>query len=143
MLTILAQTDPLPLICLLRGGFLEELCRMEMPEPNQTTTSTPRPLLKEVAVKIAILVLLGVLLGLGHGWAASRLYGPERVAGFHLGVLQGTLMPAALPSLLMGKDLPIYAPNNIGRGYKIGFLLGINFCGTVFFGVAFWRPRNR
>jgi hypothetical protein len=94
-------------------------------------------------MKAAILVLLGVLLGLGQGWAASRFYGPERVAGFHLGVIQGALMPAALPSLLMGKDLPIYAPNNIGRGYKIGFLVGINFCGTVFFGIAFWRPRKR
>jgi len=143
MLTILAQTDPLPLICLLRGGFLEELCHMEMPEPNQTTTSTPRPLLKEVAVKIAILVLLGALLGLGHGWAASRLYSPTRLAGFHTGVVEGALMPAAMPSLLMGKDLPIYAPNNTGRGYNIGFLLGINMCGTVFFGIAFWRPRKR
>ena len=116
---------------------------MEMPEPNQTTTSTPRPLLKEVAVKIVILVLLGVLLGLGHGWAASRFYGPGRVAGFHLGLVEGALMPAALPSLLMGKDLPIYAPNNTGRGYNIGFLFGINCCGTVFFGVAFWRPQKR
>jgi hypothetical protein len=58
-------------------------------------------------------------------------------------VLEGILMPAALPSLLLGKDLPIYAPNNIGRVYNIGFLLGINFCGMVFFGVAFWRPRKR
>ena len=94
-------------------------------------------------MKIAILILLGVLLGVGQGWAASRFYSPERVAGFHVGLMEGFLMPAALPSLLMGKDLPIYAPNNIGRGYNIGFLLGINFCGTLFFGVAFWRPRKR
>jgi hypothetical protein len=116
---------------------------MKTPEPNQTATSTPHPLLKELAVKIVILVLLGVLLGLGHGWAASRFYSPTRVAGFHTGVVEGTLMPAAMPALLMGKDLPIYAPNNTGRTYNIGFLLGINTCGTVFFGVAFWRPRKR
>jgi hypothetical protein len=131
------------LICLLRDNFLEQLCRMKTPEPNQTATSIPRPSLKEVTVKIIILVLLGLLLGLGQGWAASRLYSPTRVAGFHTGVLEGILMPAALPSLLLGKDLPIYAPNNIGRVYNIGFLLGINFCGMVFFGVAFWRPRKR
>jgi len=131
------------LICLLRGGFLEQLCRMNTPEPTQTTTSIPRSTLKEVTVKIAILVLLGLLLGLGHGWAASRLYSPTRIAGFHTGVVEGALMPAAMPSLLMGKDLPIYAPNNTGRCYNIGFLLGINTCGTVFFGIAFWRPRKR
>ena len=116
---------------------------MQTPQPNQTATSTPRLTLKEVMVKIAILVLLSLLLGVGHGWAASRLYSPTRLAGFHTGVLEGILMPAALPSLLLGKDLPIYAPNNIGRGYNIGFLLGINFCGMVFFGIAFWRPRKR
>jgi hypothetical protein len=142
-LPIMARTDLLPLIRLLRGGFLKQLCRMETPEPNQTATSTPRPPLKEVTVKIVILVLLGVLLGLGHGWAATRLYSPTRIAGFHTGVVEGALMPAAMPSLLMGKDLPIYAPNNTGRGYNIGFLLGINMCGTLFFGIAFWRPRKR
>ena len=95
-------------------------------------------------MKIVILVGLGLLLGFGHGWASSsRFYSPERVAGFPTGVIQGMLMPAALPALLMGKDLPIYAPNNTGRGYKIGFLFGINCCGMLFFGVAFRRPRRR
>ena len=117
---------------------------METPKINQTATSIPRPLLKEVTMKIVILILLGALLGLAQGWASSsRLYSPDRVAGFHTGVVEGALMPAAMPALLMGKDLPIYAPNNTGRGYNIGFLLGINMCGTVFFGVAFWRPRKR
>ena len=122
---------------------MEELCRMETPEPNQTATSIPPSLLKEVMMKTVILVLLGALLGLCQGWAATRLYSPTRLAGFHTGVVEGALMPAAMPSLLMGKDLPIYAPNNTGRCYNIGFLLGINMCGTVFFGIAFWRPRKR
>jgi len=52
-------------------------------------------------------------------------------------------MPAALPGLVGGKDLPIYAPNNEGRAYKIGYILGLNTCGTMFFGVAFWQPRRR
>ena len=93
-------------------------------------------------IKIVALVLLGLLLGLVYDWAATRFYGRDRVAGFHTGVMHGALMPAALPTLLLGKDLPIYAPNNIGRGYNIGFILGINACGTLFFGVGFWRPRN-
>lgn len=93
--------------------------------------------------KIAIMVLLGLALGFGYDWASTRLYGPDRVAGFHLGLIQGALMPAALPTLLMGKDCPIYASNNEGRLYKIGFILGLNACGTLFFGWAFWRPRKQ
>ncbi|MGB7769395.1 MAG: hypothetical protein WBN22_11160 [Verrucomicrobiia bacterium] len=89
-----------------------------------------------------MLVLLTVILGLAQAWAASRCYKPEHVAGFHMGLLHGMLMPAALPGMLMGNDPPIYAPNNSGRPYKIGYILGLNTCGTVFFGVAFWRPRS-
>jgi hypothetical protein len=116
---------------------------MTAPAPAQTATRAQHSLAKEVTVKIVILVSLGLLLGFGHGWASSRFYRPECVAGFHTGVIQGMLMPAALPALLLGKDLPIYAPHNSGRGYNIGFLLGVNTCGVVFFGIAFWRPRKR
>jgi len=98
---------------------------------------------KQIRIKVAILVLLGLILGFGQGWVATRFYSPEIRAGFHLGLVQGTLMPTALPGLLMGKDLPIYAPNNTGRTYKIGFLIGINFCGTLFFGIGFWPMRRR
>jgi hypothetical protein len=51
-------------------------------------------------------------------------------------------MPTALPALLMGNDLPIYAPNNVGRAYNIGYIFGINACGMLFFGVGFWRPKD-
>jgi hypothetical protein len=93
-------------------------------------------------IKIVALVLFSVLLGVGYDWSARRYYGPDRVAGFHSGLIHGALMPAALPTLLMGNDFPIYASNNVGRGYNIGFILGINTCGTLFFGLVFWRPRN-
>ena len=62
------------------------------------------------------------------------------LAGFRLGILHGALMPVALPSLLLGKDVPIYAERNEGRTYKLGYIAGINACGLVFFGLAFWRP---
>ena len=96
---------------------------------------------KRPARKAATLVLLGLVLGFGYDWAAPRFYGPERLAGFQLGVLHGALMPVALPSLLLGKDVPIYADRNQGRKYKLGYIAGINACGLVFFGFAFWRPR--
>jgi cytosine/uracil/thiamine/allantoin permease len=92
--------------------------------------------------KIITLVVLGLLLGYTQGWATSRFYSPNREAGFHVGLLEGALMPAALPVLLMGKDVPIYAPTNVGRLYKVGYILGINICGMVFFGVALWRSRK-
>jgi hypothetical protein len=98
---------------------------------------------KELTIKIVALTLLGVALGCAQGWASSRCYKPDHVAGFHLGVLHGILMPAALPGLLLGNNLPIYAPNNCGRTYNIGFAVGVNCCGTLFFGISFWQPRRR
>jgi hypothetical protein len=115
---------------------------MPAPPPGQTQSSVQASWLKRLAVKAATLVLIGLLLGLGYDWAAPKFYGPERVAGFWLGVLHGALMPVALPSLLLGKDVPIYASNNSGRAYKLGYIAGINLCGLVFFGLAFWRPRK-
>jgi hypothetical protein len=43
----------------------------------------------------------------------------------------------------MGKDVPIFAQNNNGRIYKVGYIAGINLCGLLFFGLAFSRPRKR
>jgi hypothetical protein len=98
---------------------------------------------KEIVVKIVLLTLLTALLGVAQGWSATHCYKPDYEAGFHMGLLHGFLMPSALPGLLLGKDPPIYAPNNSGRPYKIGYLFGINSCGTIFFGVSFWRPKRQ
>ena len=92
--------------------------------------------------KIFSLVLAGILLGWGYEWASRRFYDDTRSAGFWHGVLHGAVMPAALPSLLIGKDVPIFAQKNSGRGYKIGYICGINLCGLVFFGLAF-RPTGK
>lgn len=97
---------------------------------------------KRLAVKAATLLALGIIFGWGYAWAAPRLYGPDHVGGFRLGVLHGALMPTALPTLLMGKDVPIYATANTGRIYKIGYIAGINLCGLLFFGVAFQGKQN-
>jgi hypothetical protein len=107
---------------------------------NETPPPARSSWVKRLALKIAILVLLGLVFGFGYDWAAPRFYGPDRLAGFRLGVLHGALMPVALPSLLLGKDVPIYAERNLGRSYKLGYIAGINACGFVFFGLAFWQP---
>jgi len=116
---------------------------METPTPDQTANCVSRPWVKEVVVKATVLTLLGLFLALGYGWAKPRFYKPERVAGFGVGMLHGALMPMALPTLLIGEDAPIYAPNNAGRIYKLGYIAGINLCGMLFFGFAFSRPRKR
>ena len=119
------------------------LWRMATLAPNQNATSTPTPKWRHQEIKIAALTLFSLALGFGYDRAAPRTYGPEREAGFFTGMMHGALMPAALPTLVFGKALPIYAQNNVGRGYNIGFILGLNTCGTLFFGIAFWHPRRR
>jgi hypothetical protein len=113
---------------------------MAAPPLSQVPASASAGWVKRLVRKVVTLVLLGLVMGFGYDWAAPRFYGPERVPGFRLGILHGALMPVALPSLLLGKDVPIYAERNQGRVYKLGYIAGINACGFVFFGLAFWRP---
>ena len=118
-----------------------------MADSTHATDSTEAPAglsqTQVIIIKFIALTMITLALGFTQHWASNRYYQPERVAGFGTGLLEGALMPAALPGLLGGQDLPIYAPNNIGRGYKIGYILGLNTCGTFFFGVAFWQPRKK
>jgi hypothetical protein len=115
---------------------------MAMPPANETSPAAQPSLIKRLLRKAVTMIIVGLVFGFGYDWAAPRFYGPERVPGFRLGVLHGALMPIALPSLLLGKDVPIYAEKNQGRIYKIGYIAGVNACGLVFFGLLFWRPKR-
>jgi hypothetical protein len=57
-------------------------------------------------------------------------------------MLQGILMPMSLPNLVAGRDVVIYSEINSGVPYKLGYTLGVNLCGAVFFGVFFGRVRR-
>jgi hypothetical protein len=83
------------------------------------------------------LVIAGLLLGYLYAWASPLVYPKDRPLGFAFGFAHGGLMPMALPSLVIGKDVPIFAENNNGRFYKLGYICGINVCGLVFFGFGF------
>jgi hypothetical protein len=91
--------------------------------------------------KTAVFLTVTVLLGTFYGWAAPWAFPKNKTSGFGYGMLHGAMMPIALPSLVIGKDVPIYAADNSGRLYKIGYICGINLCGLVFFGPLFWRPK--
>lgn len=91
-----------------------------------------------IVVKSLLMIVFVAVLAAVQGWAAKSSYSAENTAGFKMGLVHGMLMPAAFPALVAGHDVPIYAPNNSGRNYKIGYILGINACGTVFFALAYW-----
>ena len=83
---------------------------------------------------------VSLLLGWFEGWAWPRMFPKETKFGFAYGLLHGAMSPLALPTLVMGRDVEMFGANNTGRGYKIGYICGINLCGLIFFGSAFWKP---
>ena len=99
--------------------------------------------MKKILRKIITLAIVTVLFGWFYGWASPWAFPKNKTAGFGYGMLHGALMPIALPSLVIGKDVPIYAADNSGRFYKIGYICGINICGLAFFGPLFWRPAKK
>ncbi len=113
----------------------------EAPGVRQLPASPPRSRIVSALARAGRLIVLGVVLALFYAWGAPRFYPPDGVPGFWYGTLHGALMPMALPALLAGKDVPIYAERNTGRPYKLGYIAGINACGFVVFGMMFLQPR--
>jgi hypothetical protein len=110
------------------------------PTPDQARISSARQRLW--LKKIIYFLTASLLLGWFYGWASPRAFPKDKTFGFGYGMLHGALMPLALPSLLLGQDVEIFATDNSGRRYKIGYICGINVCGLSFFGPLFWRPRR-
>ncbi len=76
-----------------------------------------------------------VFLGLASFLKATLPANPMRSDGgasFARGTLHGALMPLALVPILAGGDIPIYDVVNTGRGYHLGYILGVNLCGFIF-----------
>lgn len=91
-----------------------------------------------------VLGILGaaVVIGMIVHFVARSAHALSGPADFKAGVLHGALMPLALPNLLVGDDVRIYAEKNIGRLYKLGYTIGVNGCGLLFFGFFFWRLKR-
>ena len=116
------------------------------PTTEPSTSSTSKKWTPTRIAKLLLRLALIVVITWGWGWvlnksATSTNARPEP-AGFGRGMLHGALMPGAMPSLLFGKDVVIFAPNNNGRLYKLGYTFGVNACGAFFFGTFFYRLRK-
>jgi len=86
-----------------------------------------------------VVLLVMILLG-GSVSRANHQVGRNTVpVGFGHGLWHGAVMPCALPMLVLGQDIHIYAFNNSGRGYDVGYTLGVNLCGLLFFSLLFRR----
>ena len=109
-----------------------------MPDLQPNALPPPRPWWR-----IPLRLLLVILAMTAGGWALNRiahhLEESGQPADFTRGLIQGALMPCAWPNLLVGNDVTIYSGNNTGLTYKLGYSLGVNACGVVFFGSFFWR----
>ena len=91
-------------------------------------------------IRLLIILALALAIGTVLQRVSSQMEGdPAHPAGFARGVAQGALMPIALPNLIVGHDVPIYSMHNTGRTYKLGYTVGVNGCGALFFGLLFWR----
>ena len=94
---------------------------------------------RKVITRILSILAVAIALGFAMRHLSAAIDRSNRPAGFFRGMLQGALMPAALPNLLVGNDVIIYAQNNTGVTYKLGYTCGVNACGALFFGLFFWR----
>jgi cyanate permease len=94
---------------------------------------------RNVVVRVLAVLIFAAAIGAILNRVSASLERSARPAGFSRGLLQGALMPMAMPNLLVGRDVSIYSANNTGLSYKLGYTSGVNGCGAIFFGVVFWR----
>ena len=111
-------------------------------DESQSSAPTAIHPFKRWLRKAVTLAVVTVVFGWFYGWASPWAFPRDQKADFKYGLLHGALMPLSLPTLLLGKDVPIYASETTGRGYKIGYICGINICGLFFFGAAFRGPKT-
>ena len=108
---------------------------------TQTQAKAPprTPLLLRILIRTLTITTVAITLGWVVQHSSTSLDQGASPAGFARGMLHGALMPMAMPNLLIGHDVSIYATNNSGRPYKLGYTAGVNACGLLFFGFFFWR----
>ncbi len=107
------------------------------------TNPTPPRARRSLVSRLAGILLLAFVIGWTLNRVSQQLDRNHRPAGFVRGLVQGALMPASMPNLLIGHDVVIYAEkNNNGVFYKLGYTMGVNACGAIFFGMFYWRLKR-
>jgi hypothetical protein len=110
---------------------------------SATTIPVPARLRWNLVTRLAAVLLLAFAIGWTLNRVAQQLDRSNQPAGFVRGLVQGALMPASMPNLLIGHDVAIYAEkNNNGVFYKLGYTMGVNACGAIFFGLFYWRLKR-
>ena len=94
-------------------------------------------------MRLAGVLLMAVAVGFALRSVGRRLEAREGQAGLVQGIFQGATMPLAFPTLLLGGDVNIYAVDNNGVPYKLGYTLGVTGCGAAFFGTVYGRLFRR
>ncbi|HVY70181.1 MAG TPA: hypothetical protein VHH73_09655, partial [Verrucomicrobiae bacterium] len=94
-----------------------------MAEPSVNRTSSV--FLRVVARQILVFLVLTVVMASTLNALGNMSRNSAEPAGLGRGILDGALMPLAMPALLTGNDVPIYAANNSGRTYKLGYTAGV------------------
>jgi hypothetical protein len=89
--------------------------------------------------RIFLLIVVGMLVAQLLNYSARTINTSKEPASFSQGVLHGAMMPCTLPALALGQEVEIYAARNTGRSYKLGYVLGVNLCGAIFFGLLYRR----
>jgi hypothetical protein len=102
----------------------------------------PPSLLRRVLIRILSIVVAATTFSCVVGYVSREANATAGPAGFGRGLLHGALMPAAMLNLLIGNDVNIYAANNTGRTYKLGYTTGVNACGAVVACIFFWRIKR-
>ena len=115
---------------------LNEPVENRQQEPRRKSTAQR---LARFSLRILIGIAVTVMFGKVLQFSVRHSQREGKIPGFTTGIAHGALMPCGFPMLLMGQDLPIYAEQNSGRTYKLGYTLGVNLCGALFFGSVYWR----
>ena len=115
------------------------LSPMSAPTANVSAPAPPR---WNLVTRLATILLLAFVIGWILNRVGQQLSRSQHPAGFVRGLVQGALMPASMPNLLIGHDVAIYAEKNNGVFYKLGYTMGVNGCGAIFFGMFYWRLKR-
>jgi hypothetical protein len=113
---------------------------------NTTNSSAPTSIVFRLLKRVVSFLIVATIVGSIFHFSSPWIYRKTEPAGFVRGMAHGALMPMAMPNLAVGKDVTIYADYNTGLSYKLGYTVGVNICGILFFGFFFWRVnrwRNR